>query len=169
MPDGDNRPRYICTSESCGFIHYQNPKVVAGCIVDYRGDVLLCKRAIDPRRGLWTFPAGFLENGETVDEGAMRETLEEACAAVDACDLFGVYNIAHVNQVYIVFRASLAEPQFAPGEESLETELFSEADVPWPQIAFKVVSMALERYFRQRRSGDFRPFIDDVSPMQSSR
>ena len=162
IPHGDNMPRYVCKDPQCGFVHYQNPKIVAGCIVQWQNNILLCRRAIEPRSGLWTIPAGFLENGETVDGGALRETVEEACAEVKSPELFAVYNIPHVNQVYIIFCGNLAKPQFAPGEESLETKLFAESEVPWDELAFPVVRKALQRFFEDKRKGDFRPFVDDL-------
>lgn len=162
IPDDDNMLRYVCDNSDCGMIHYQNPKVVAGCIVTWQGRLMLCKRAIDPRSGLWTIPAGFMENGETTDEAAARETLEEACAEVRGLELFAVYNIPHVNQVYVIFRSELDEPAFAPGAESLEVELFDEDAIPWKTLAFAVVDKALRRFCAARRNGDYRPFIDDV-------
>ena len=121
IPEGDNLPRHVC--DSCGMIHYQNPKIVAGCIPEWEGRILLCRRAIEPRHCLWTIPAGFMENSETVEQAAARETREEACAKINIIGLYGVYNIPHVNQVYMIFKGSLADGAFAPGVESLETVL----------------------------------------------
>src|SRR5438552_14869240 len=118
VPEGDNLPRFVCAA--CGTIHYQNPKVVVGCLPEWRQRVLLCKRAIEPRLGLWTLPAGFLENGETVAAGAIRETLEEAGARVVMGDLYTMISLPHISQVYIMFRATLANLDFGPGPESLE-------------------------------------------------
>lgn len=157
IPEGDNQFRYVCSE--CGLIHYQNPKVVAGCIVTWQDEVLLCRRAIDPRKGLWTIPAGFMELGETVDSAAVRETLEEAMADVKIDELFCIYSIPHVSQVYIIFRGHLEQRDFDAGAESLEVVLFSENDIPWRALAFRVVHMALERFFEARHEGDFRPYV----------
>ncbi|MEW8208657.1 MAG: NUDIX hydrolase [Candidatus Thiodiazotropha taylori] len=118
VPDGDNRPRHVC--DSCSTIHYQNPKIVVGCIPVWEDQILLCRRAIEPRYGLWTLPAGFMENGETSQQGAARETLEEATARVDVEGLYGLYNLPHINQVYLIFRSRLLDLEFAAGTESLE-------------------------------------------------
>ena len=120
VPEGDNRPRHIC--EGCGTIHYHNPKVVAWCIAHWEDKVLMCRRAIEPRHGLWTVPAGFMENGETTYEGAMRETLEEANARVEVDDLYVTVNLPHINQVYMLFRGRLLDLDYSAGEESLEVE-----------------------------------------------
>ena len=160
IPEGDNLPRFIC--DECTMVHYQNPKVVTGCIVHERDKVLLCRRAIEPRLGLWTIPAGFMENGETSNDAAVRETLEEAQAVVATDDLFAVYNIPLVNQVYIIFLAHFEKPGFSPGEESLETNMFTEDEIPWDDLAFKVVRESLTRYFENRRSNDQRPFVDHI-------
>ena len=160
VPEGDNLPRFICNS--CETIHYQNPKIVAGAVLEYQGRILMCKRAIEPRYGLWTVPAGFMENKETVRQAAARETYEEALAVASDIELYGVYNLPHVNQVYIMFQGKLDKPDYAPGPESLEVELVEEQDIPWDELAFKVVTMTLERYFLDRKHGDFRPFSDDV-------
>ena len=162
VPEGDNLPRHVC--DSCGLIHYQNPKIVAGCIPEWEGRILLCRRAIEPRHGLWTIPAGFMENSETVEQAAARETREEACAKINIIGLYGVYNIPHVSQVYMIFRGPLVDGAFAPGVESLETVLFEEADVPWSEIAFPVVHNALKRYFHDRKHGSFTIFVDTVEP-----
>ena len=115
IPDGDNRERHVC--EQCGFIHYQNPKIVTGCIAEWNNSILLCRRAIEPRYGLWTIPAGFMENGETVEHAAQRETIEEACAEVEITDLYSVVNIPHVNQVYMIFRAQMKNANFGAGSK----------------------------------------------------
>lgn len=160
VPQGDNLPRFICTV--CEMIHYQNPKIVAGAVLEYDGRILMCKRAIEPRYGYWTVPAGFMENKETVSQAAARETYEEARAIPSRLDLYGVYNLTHVNQVYIMFQGSLEKPEFGPGPESLEVELMEEQDIPWDDMAFRVVSMTLKRYFMDKRQGRFYPFTDDV-------
>ena len=122
IPDGDNLPRLVCAA--CGTIHYQNPKIVVGCLPEWEDQVLLCRRAIEPRHGLWTLPAGFLENGETVEAGAVRETLEEASARVVVGDLYTMISLPHISQVYMMFRAQLVDLDFGPGPESLEVRLF---------------------------------------------
>ena len=118
IPPGDDRLRYVC--ESCATIHYQNPKIVAGCIPEWEGRLLLCRRAIEPRHGLWTLPAGFMENGETTEQAAARETWEEARARVGSMQLYGVFSIPHISQVYMMFRGVLLAEEFGPGPESLE-------------------------------------------------
>ncbi len=164
VPAGDNMPRHVC--DACGTIQYQNPKIVAGCIPEWQGRILLCKRAIEPRYGLWTIPAGFMENRETVEQAAARETDEEAMARVEIAGLYGVYNIPHISQVYMIFRGDLVDGEFAPGPESLETALYSEEEIPWEEMAFPVVVRALQRYFEDRRRGMFEPFIDEIQPMK---
>ena len=165
IPDGDSLPRYVCSS--CATIHYQNPKMVVGCIPEWEDKVLLCRRAIEPRRGLWTLPAGFMENGETTFDGGMRETLEEANARVAIESLYALYNIPYISQVYLLFRARLLDLDFSPGIETLELKLFAEADIPWDQIAFATVRNTLTHYFEDRRKGAF-PFhmgtIERVKP-----
>ena len=160
VPPGDNRPRHIC--DHCGTIHYQNPKVVAGCIAHWEDKVLMCRRAIEPRYGKWTVPAGFMENGETTYEAAMRETIEEANARVAIDDLYVTVNLPHINQVYMLFRGHLLDLDFSPGEESLEVELLDEAQMPWDGMAFPTVSEALRLYFADRAKGDFPVRMLDI-------
>ncbi len=160
IPDGDNLLRFVC--ESCDTVHYQNPKIVAGCIVDWESKILLCRRAINPRYGLWTIPAGFMELGETSNLAAQRETYEEARAIVEIDDLFAVYNIPHVSQVYIIFRARFEKLEYAPGPESLEAELFAEDEIPWEELAFPVVQASLTRYFESRKQTEHCPYIDHI-------
>lgn len=160
IPPGDNLPRYVCNG--CGFVHYENPKVVAGCIVSYESQILLCRRAIDPRYGKWTIPAGFMELSESTGEAAARETLEEACAVVTVDDLFAVYDLIDAGQVYVIYRAALEAPDFAAGVESLDVRLFSEEEIPWDEIAFTVVSRALSQYLANRKANDFRPFAETI-------
>ena len=155
IPDGDNRERFICNS--CDEIHYQNPKIVAGCIPEWEGKILLCRRAIQPRHGLWTLPAGFMENGESTEQAAMRETWEEAGARVEIRSLYSVFSIPHISQVYMLFRGDLCEGHYAPGAESLECELFDAHTVPWDRLAFPVVKETLERYFRDKQQGNNFP------------
>ncbi|WP_207063643.1 NUDIX hydrolase [Motiliproteus sp. SC1-56] len=153
VPDGDNRPRYGC--DRCGRIHYQNPRIIAGCLAVHEERVLLCRRAIEPRLGRWTLPAGFMENGESLREAALRETLEEACARVQLESLYTISSIRHINQVQMLFLATLPTPNFAAGEETLEARLFEEADIPWEALAFSTISKALQLYFNDRRRGTF--------------
>jgi len=160
VPVGDNRPRYVCPS--CGTVHYQNPKMVVGCLPEWRERLLLCRRAIEPRYGLWTLPAGFMEQGETLQEGAARETLEEAGAQVAIGDLYTLFNLPHIDQVYLLFRSRLLNLDFAPGTESLEVALFSEQDMPWMDIAFPVVRETLRLYFRDRSQGGFGLHSGDI-------
>jgi len=162
VPKGDNLPRHVC--RDCGEIHYQNPKIVAGCIAEWEDQILLCRRAIEPRYGLWTIPAGFMENGETLENAARRETQEEACAKVKLTGLYALYNIPHVNQVYIIFRGLLVDGAFSPGIESLETALFKKGQIPWNKLAFPVIARSLERYFLDQPEQRFDTFIDTVSP-----
>ena len=160
VPDGDSLPRYICAS--CGSIHYQNPKVVVGCLPVWNDQVLLCKRAIEPRLGLWTLPAGFLENGESVVAGAVRETLEEADARVDVQDLHTLISLPQIHQVYMMFRARLLDLDFGPGPESLEVRLFDEAQVPWDAIAFRTIARTLRNFFLDRKRGTGGPHISSI-------
>lgn len=162
VPPGDSLPRFVC--DACQTIHYQNPKIVAGCIPEWEDRILLCRRAIEPRYGLWTIPAGFMENGETVAAAAARETREEACAEVRECSLYGVFNLPHISQVYLLFRGRLPEPRYAPGAESLEVELLTEAAIPWDRLAFPVIRETLRRYFADRRNGRFELQTGDISP-----
>jgi ADP-ribose pyrophosphatase YjhB (NUDIX family) len=134
-------------------VHYQNPKVVVGCIPEWEDKVLLCRRAIEPRYGLWTLPAGFMERGETTLAGAARETLEEANARVAIGPLFSLFNLPHIDQVYLLFRGELLDLDFHPGTESLEVRLFAESEIPWDELAFPVVKETLGLYFRDRAAG----------------
>ncbi len=160
VPEGDNRPRHIC--DHCGTVHYHNPKVVAGCIAHWEDKVLMCQRAIEPRQGLWTVPAGFMENGETTYEGAMRETLEEANARVEVDDLYVTVNLPHINQVYMLFRGRLLDLAFSPGDESLDVRLIGEEEMPWDRMAFPTVSEALKLYFADRAQGRFPVRMLDI-------
>lgn len=160
IPAGDSRPRYVC--DACGTIHYQNPRVVTGCLVTHGDRVLLAQRAIAPRNGFWTLPAGYLENGETAAAGAARETLEEACAEVQVIELYTMFSLPHINQIYCFFRAELPTPAFAAGTESLDVQLLSEDEIPWEKLAFPVVADTLKFYFADRRSGVFTPRALDV-------
>lgn len=159
-PADDNRPRHICTA--CNTIHYQNPNLVIGSIPEWQGKILLCRRAIEPRHGLWTLPGGFMENGESTTEAAQRETLEEANARVEIGDLFSMYSLPYIDQVHLLFRARLLDLDFGPGPESLEVRLFSEEEIPWDEIAFRPVRYSLEHYFSDRRTGHFGFHIDTL-------
>lgn len=154
IPTGDTLARYVC--DRCNTVHYQNPKMVVGCIPEWEDRILLCRRAIEPRYGLWTLPAGFLENSETAPAGAVRETLEEANARVEIGELYTFVSLPHISQVYVMYRARLSDPDFSAGVESLEVRLFSESDVPWDQLAFRTIHFTLEHYFADRRAGQFQ-------------
>lgn len=162
VPPGDTLPRHVC--DACRTIHYQNPKLVVGSIPVWEEKVLLCRRAIEPRYGLWTLPAGFMENDETTLQGAMRETLEEANARVELLELFTLFNLPHINQVYLLFRAQLLDLEFQPGAETLEVELFAEHEIPWESIAFATVRKTLEHFFEDRRQGVYRLHVGDIHP-----
>lgn len=143
-PKGDNRLRLVC--DSCGVIHYENPKNVVGCLLEWHGKILLCKRGIEPRHGFWTLPAGFMENGESTRDGALREAKEEATANCDDLKLFGVYNLPRISQVYLMFYGRLKDGFAEANEETLEVQLFDEQDIPWDELAFPVITEALSRY-----------------------
>jgi ADP-ribose pyrophosphatase YjhB (NUDIX family) len=162
VPPGDSLPRFVC--DRCGEIHYQNPRVVCGTVPEWEGRVLLCRRAIEPRYGYWTLPAGFMENGETVAAGAARETLEEAGARIEMAEAFSMISVPRVNQVHVFFRARVLDLEFRPGAESLEVALFVEAGIPWKDIAFRTVSLTLERWFADRRSGRFGFHAAEIPP-----
>lgn len=151
IPEGDTLPRYICAT--CDIIHYQNPKMIVGCIPEWGNKILLCRRAIEPRLGLWTLPAGFMENKETLAQAAARETLEEANARVEINELYTIYSLPHINQVYLLFRATLLDLDFKPGIESLDVELFDEHEIPWNEMAFRVIHDPLKQYFEERKKG----------------
>lgn len=154
-PEGDNRERFVC--DGCRAIHYQNPNIVAGSIPEWNGRILLCRRAIEPRYGLWTLPAGFMENGETTEQAALRETWEEAGARIDIHSLYSLFSIPHISQVYMLFRGELVDGVFQPGQESLECRLFDADTLPWERLAFPVVEETLRRYFRDRDGGNGFP------------
>ena len=153
VPAGDNRPRYCC--RHCSAIHYQNPRMVLGTVTTWDDKVLLCKRAIEPRYGYWTLPAGFMENGETTAEGAARETLEEAGARIEMGPMYSLIDIPHAEQVHVFYRATLLHLDFVPGPESLEARLFTEDEIPWNDIAFRTVGQTLRWFFEDRRTGRF--------------
>jgi ADP-ribose pyrophosphatase YjhB (NUDIX family) len=164
VPDGDHLPRYVCSG--CNTIHYENPRLIAGCIPEWHGKILLCKRAIEPRKGFWTFPAGFMENGESLQQAAARESMEEALARVEVGSLVAIVHVLRAHQVHVAFRARLLDTDFGVGPESLETRLYDESEIPWSDIAFLSVDFALRSYLEDRRRGreelhfkdiDFRP------------
>ena len=160
IPDGDTLQRRVCST--CGTIHYENPKIVAGCLPVFGQQVLLCKRAIEPRHGLWTLPAGFLENGETLQHGAERETLEEADARVELGELYTVISLPQIHQVYMMFRSRLLDLDFGPGTESLEVRLFDERDIPWEQLAFRTIARTLRNFFLDRRLGQYKLHVSSI-------
>ena len=159
-PVDDNRDRATCSA--CGTIHYENPLNVVGTLPFWEDRVLLCRRNIEPRRGLWTLPAGFMELGESSAEGALRETVEEAGAHVEMLDLFTLLNVVRVGQVHLFYRARLLDTEFAPGPESIEAQLFSEAEIPWHEVAFRTSRRTLELYFEDRRAGSFGFHAGDI-------
>ena len=154
VPEGDSHLRHVCPQ--CGEIHYLNPKLVIGCIAEWEDRILLCRRAIEPRYGLWTLPAGFMENGESTIQAALRETFEEACARVSIEQLFALVNIPHISQVHLFYRGRMLDIDFGAGEESLETMLFAESQIPWDALAFNSVALCLKAYFADRRAGSFK-------------
>jgi ADP-ribose pyrophosphatase YjhB (NUDIX family) len=151
IPPGDHLPRFVC--DACGTIHYQNPRIIAGCVPEHDGKILLCRRAIEPRRGFWTVPAGFMENGETLQQAAAREAYEEALAEVEIGSLVAIANVARANQVHVFFRARLRSAGFGAGPESLEVHLVAPGDIPWSDIAFPSTVFCLERYLEDRAAG----------------
>jgi len=161
VPPGDTLPRWVC--DNCGEIHYQNPKLVVGTIPQHEGRVLLCRRAIEPRYGYWTLPAGFMENDETAAQAALRETLEEAGATVELGEPFTLISVPRVNQVHLFYRARLRDLEFKPGEETLEVALVEEAAIPWQEIAFRTVGLTLKRWFADRERGTFGFHAEDLA------
>lgn len=165
IPIGDNRVRFVCSQ--CQLIHYQNPRIVAGCLPVWGEQVLLCRRAIEPRRGYWTLPAGFMENGETLEQAAARETEEEACARVRELSLYTLFDLPHISQVYMFFRAELVDLDFAAGDESLEVRLFDERDIPWSELAFPTVGRTLECFFADRVKQIFPVRNEPIEALQA--
>lgn len=161
-PRDDDRPRHVCSG--CGVVHYLNPKMVTGCLVSWKDSVLLCKRAIEPRRGFWTVPAGFMELDETVEQGAVRETWEEARARVEVLAPYSLFNLPHVNQVYLIFRARLIRPEFEPGPESEDVGLFDEDSIPWGDLAFGTVRQTLRFYVEDRKRGRYPLRFGTIAP-----
>ena len=160
VPDDDNRERAVCPA--CKTIHYENPLNVVGTVPVWGEQVLLCKRAIEPRHGFWTLPAGFMELGETVADGAIRETVEEAGAKIELQDLFTVMNVVRVGQVHLFYRARMIDTSLDPGPETLEARLFHEHEIPWDEIAFRTVRETLQHYFACRRNGSYPLHCGDI-------
>jgi ADP-ribose pyrophosphatase YjhB (NUDIX family) len=161
IPADDNRERAVCTA--CGTVHYENPNNVVGTVPVWGEQVLLCKRAIEPRYGLWTLPAGFLELGETTAEGAIRETVEEAGAQIEIGPLFTLLNVVRVGQVHLFYRATMTSPALDPGIETLEARLFREDEIPWDQIAFRTVRETLQLFFADRARSHFEFHVADIA------
>ncbi len=159
-PPGDSLPRHVC--ESCGAIHYENPKLVIGTLPEWEDKILLCRRAIEPRHGLWTLPAGFMENEETTAQAAQRETLEEACARVHLGAPYTLISVPHISQVHLIYRARLLDLDFRPGAETSEVALFDERRIPWDDIAFRTIALTLRCYFADRKSGNFGFHAKDI-------
>jgi ADP-ribose pyrophosphatase YjhB (NUDIX family) len=146
VPEGDTKIRVVC--ENCQLIHYQNPKIITGCLPIWKDQILLCKRAIEPRYGLWTLPAGFMENEETLEQAAIRETWEEANAKVEQLQLYVVMSLPRIHQVYMMFLAQLRDLTYAPGTESLDVQLFRQDEIPWEELAFQSIHRTLTYYFQ---------------------
>lgn len=159
-PYGDRVPRYVC--DSCQTIHYQNPRVIVGCIAEWRGRILLCRRAIQPRYGYWTIPAGFLENEESSVDGAIRETWEETGTQIEIDGLYSVFDVTEVHQVYLIYRAHLLSPWFNPGSESLEVRLLRPDEIPWDRLSYPAVKRILERYIEERETGCFGIYVGSL-------
>ena len=157
-PDGDGIERDVCNN--CGLINYQNPKIIAGVVALWDGKILMCRRAIEPRKGFWTLPAGFMEQGETIAQGAAREAMEEACAKVETNALLGIYNVARISQVQVFYRAKLLSPDIAIGPESEEVVLFEWDYIPWSELAFPSVYWALQHYQQSRDLEHLAPFTE---------
>lgn len=160
IPDNDDRERFTCTQ--CNLIHYSNPKIIVGCLSVFQGRVLLCKRAIEPRHGKWTLPAGFMENNETTSQGAERETWEEARARVSNLSLYYLFDVPGISQVYLFYLCSLIDGHYGVGPESLEAALFSESEIPWDELAFPVVAETLRSYFEDTKAGKGYPMRVDT-------
>jgi ADP-ribose pyrophosphatase YjhB (NUDIX family) len=160
IPENDDRARFIC--DTCQTIHYQNPNMVVGCIPVWEDRILLCRRSIEPQYGKWTIPAGYLEQRETVEEGAKRELLEEAGATVEFLEPYALYNIPFISQVYLIFRGPLKDDKFWAGRESLEARLFKRHEIPWDDLAFTVVKKVLSRYYKDFLEGVFSFYMDDI-------
>lgn len=162
VPSGDDKLRHVC--DGCGTIHYKNPLMVVGAIAEWEDRILLCKRAIEPRLGYWTLPAGFMELGESTGQAAMRETLEEANARIELTGLYTMLSVPHVNQVHIFYRARLLDLDFGPGMESLEVALFTEDRIPWEELAFRTITTTLKHYYTDRSQQQFGVHTADLYP-----
>lgn len=162
IPPGDDRLRFVCGH--CEAIHYQNPRLIVGCLPLHGERVLLCRRAIEPRKGFWTLPAGFMENGETTLDGALRETWEEARARVESAELYRIFDLPYINQVYMFYRADVLDGEFGVGPESLEAELFLEHEIPWRELAFPVVVETLREFFADRQRGIYPVRASGLDP-----
>jgi ADP-ribose pyrophosphatase YjhB (NUDIX family) len=162
IPEDDDHVRPVCGQ--CGHVHYENPKLVVGCIPVLGDRVLLCKRNIDPQKGRWTLPAGYLENGESVQDGAVRETLEETGSQVKIIAPYRMFNLVFVHQIYLMFRARLLDENFGPTKESTAVRLFHESDIPWENIAFESIRQTLKDYFNDRQHRDFTFKIKHITP-----
>lgn len=164
VPQGDHLARWVCTS--CGEIHYQNPKVVVGCVPEWGDQILLCRRAIEPRTGYWTMPSGFMENGETLRQGAARETWEETGARVEVSqEPLTIFSTSHTDQVHMVFRARMLSPEYCTTPESLEVRLFHEHEIPWEDLAFRTVIHTLKHFFADRKSGNLATHMVELPPL----
>lgn len=160
IPPGDDRERFVCSG--CETIHYQNPRIIAGCVPIHEDKILLCRRAIEPRYGKWTLPAGFMENGETTEEGGLREAREEANANIVTDSLYIMFSLPQINQVHMFYRGQLADLDFSAGPESLEVKLFSEEEIPWDELAFPVVNKTLKYFFEDRKTNTFPIRTEDL-------
>ena len=160
IPLGDQKVRKVCTH--CGTIHYVNPKVICGALAIWDNKVLLCRRAIEPRYGLWTLPAGYMELFETMEQGAARETREESEAEVEIENLYCMYNIPRIGQIYVLFKTKIIDGKFGAGEETIESRLFEEHEIPWGELAFPSVERTLRHYFADRKTGQFETHLETL-------
>lgn len=167
VPAGDSLPRHVC--EACNAVHYSNPKLVVGTLPAWEDRVLLCKRAIEPRHGKWTLPAGFMENNESMAAAAARETVEESGAHIEMGELYTVISVPHISQVHAIYRARLLNLDFAPGEETQEVVLFREQEIPWDEIAFRTIAVTLRHYFSDRRRGLFGIHTEELAALSDRR
>ena len=161
IPLGDSHPRHVC--DDCNAIFYSNPKLVVGSIPVFENKLLLCKRAIEPRFGFWTLPAGYMENGETITEGAIRETKEEANAEIQNLKLYTIFNIPRISQIYVLFNADLKNLNYKPGEETSDVQLFTESNIPWNLIAFSSIKVTIEKYYKDSITGKFPSYIGTIN------
>jgi ADP-ribose pyrophosphatase YjhB (NUDIX family) len=167
VPPGDALPRHVC--DACGVIHYRNPRLIVGALPVWKDQVLLCRRAIEPRHGKWTLPAGFMENNESVADAAIRETLEEACARIELGPLFSMISVPAIDQVHMIYRAQLLDLDFAAGIETLELRLFREDEIPWDEIAFRTITLSLQHFFADRKAGHFGFHTESLPPRSSTQ